>query len=141
RDVSMIPTMNIAPAGDHAMLIELDRSIAAADLHAAAANVRARDGVLACIVGHSSLYVVFTRWGAGVLTGAAEDSGAPLSNRKHVIPVKFDGVDLNEFLKQKKLTLDAFTKNIPPLIVRYLGFRGGFAYLDGWPKEWAMPRR
>ena len=38
----MIPTMNIAPAGDHAMLIELDRSIAAADLHAAVANVRAR---------------------------------------------------------------------------------------------------
>jgi hypothetical protein len=25
--------------------------------------------------------------------------------------------------------------------VRYLGFRGGFGYLDGWPEEWAMPRR
>ena len=27
------------------------------------------------------------------------------------------------------------------LTARYLGFRGGFAYLDGWPEEWSMPRR
>ena len=27
------------------------------------------------------------------------------------------------------------------LVVRYLGFRAGFAYLEGWPAEWSMPRR
>lgn len=27
------------------------------------------------------------------------------------------------------------------LVVRYIGFRGGFGYLDGWPAEWALPRR
>ncbi|PYQ46904.1 MAG: hypothetical protein DMF59_20345, partial [Acidobacteria bacterium] len=27
------------------------------------------------------------------------------------------------------------------LVARYLGFRAGFAYLEGWPAEWSMPRR
>jgi hypothetical protein len=27
------------------------------------------------------------------------------------------------------------------LVVRYIGFRGGFGYLDGWPPDWSMPRR
>src|SRR4029078_1596255 len=31
--------------------------------------------------------------------------------------------------------------DIPKLTVRFLGFRPGFAYLDGWPEMWRMPRR
>ena len=31
--------------------------------------------------------------------------------------------------------------NIPRLTIRFLGFRPGFAYLDGWPERWRMPRR
>ncbi|HEV2721641.1 MAG TPA: carboxyltransferase domain-containing protein, partial [Thermoanaerobaculia bacterium] len=31
--------------------------------------------------------------------------------------------------------------DIPRLTVRFLGFRPGFAYLDGWPEKWRMPRR
>src|SRR5207247_3809756 len=45
----------------------------------------------------------------------------------HTIEVKFD--ELRPGLDGLRLT------------ARYLGFRAGFAYLDGWPAEWAMPRR
>jgi len=58
--------VDLASAGDHAILVQLDPGIAAADLHAAARSVRALEGVLACVVGHSSLYVVF-RDGRGSL--------------------------------------------------------------------------
>ena len=27
------------------------------------------------------------------------------------------------------------------LTARYLGFHSGFAYLEGWPEEWSLPRR
>jgi allophanate hydrolase subunit 1 len=137
--------VNISPAGDHALLIELDRSISAADLHATAARVRALDGVLACIVGHSSLYVVFEnepRNISGALLSSAAPVRTPALHQEHVIPVSFHNApDLDEFLSRTRLTLDDFLARLPRLVVRYLGFRGGFAYLDGWPAEWAMPRR
>jgi allophanate hydrolase subunit 1 len=139
----MTRLVNIAPAGDHGLLIELDRSIAAAGLHATAARVRTLDGVLACTVGHSSLYVVFENE-PGDITGAVESANGKLqtANRQHKIPVSFHNApDLDEFLSRTKLKLDDFLANLPRLFVRYLGFRGGFAYLDGWPAEWAMPRR
>ncbi|MGZ8868155.1 MAG: hypothetical protein ACXW2P_07400, partial [Thermoanaerobaculia bacterium] len=50
--------MKISAAGDRAVLVELGE-VSAAELHAAAASMRAREGVGACIVGHSSLYVIF----------------------------------------------------------------------------------
>ena len=51
--------------------------------------------------------------------------------------------DLSEFLSHAKMTREDFLSRVSGLrlVVRYLGFRGGFAYLDGWPAEWAMPRR
>jgi hypothetical protein len=57
------------------------------------------------------------------------------------IPVVFDGADLPELLQ--RISREEFLARIATLrlTVRYLGFRGGFAYLDGWPEEWAMPRR
>ncbi|HSP35245.1 MAG TPA: carboxyltransferase domain-containing protein [Thermoanaerobaculia bacterium] len=138
----MTALVDITPAGDHAVLVQLDPAISAAELHARAAAMRAENGVLACIVGHSSLYVVFERGGqAPRLSGQA---GAPVLHFTfHRIPVAFDGPDLDEFLGHTKQTRDPFLKRVAGLrlVVRYLGFRGGFAYLDGWPAEWAMPRR
>ncbi|MFL6245389.1 MAG: carboxyltransferase domain-containing protein [Thermoanaerobaculia bacterium] len=114
------------PAGDNAELIELG-DVTAQELHAAAARVRAEEGVLACIVGHSSLYVIRGERG----------THAPIATREprevHV-RVEFDGPDLPEHISMDRLAGLRLT-------VRYLGFRGGFAYLDGWPEEWAMPRR
>ncbi len=136
--------MNVLPAGDHAMLVEFDRNIAAADLHAAAQSVRTLDGVLACIVGASSLYVVFMNDPPKLdLSRAIARTSEPAT---HTIFVSFRdeyAPELREFLSLTKQTKDEFLKRLSQLrlVVRYLGFRGGYAYLDGWPQEWAMPRR
>jgi len=143
----MTGTVNIAPAGDHALLIELDRTIAAAELHGAAQQVRALEGVLACIVGHSSLYVVFRHPSpiAGFQSFDARAAAWPPHSRfKLTVSFRDEyGPDLSELLRHARITRDGFLARISDLrlVVRYLGFRGGFAYLDGWPAEWAMPRR
>jgi allophanate hydrolase subunit 1 len=125
--------MRRVPAGDNAELIELG-DVSAAELHAAASRVRAEDGVLACIPGHSSLYVIR---GARSLLSVAS-SREPRELR---VPVVFDGEDLPELLE--RVSRDAFLARVATLrlTARYLGFRGGFAYLEGWPEEWSMPRR
>ena len=138
--------MQIAPAGDRALLITLPGA-SSAGLRAAAGSVRRVAGVLAAIVGHHSLYVIGTRDIAAVEKAieqsAVSDSGPA---RQHRIAVSFheeQAIDLNEFLAHAQITRDAFMQRIPSvrLSVRYLGFRAGFAYLDGWPREWSMPRR
>jgi KipI family sensor histidine kinase inhibitor len=137
--------VDIAQAGDHAVLVQLDPAIDADDLHAAARSVRALDGVLACIVGHSSLYVVFERQPDIASALKRRDRQLGTGNRQRVTVSFRDeyGADLSEFLILANVTREEFLSRIRelPLVVRYLGFRGGFAYLDGWPVEWAMPRR
>ena len=118
--------MHRVPAGDNADLIELG-DVTAEELHAAAARVRAEEGVLACIVGHSSLYVIRGERSAHSMTTSREP-------RELRVRVELDGADLPEWISTERLAGMRLT-------VRYLGFRGGFAYLDGWPEEWAMPRR
>src|SRR5206468_2134381 len=61
--------------------------------------------------------------------------------RVHTVEVRFDGEDFPEFLSHVRITQEEFLRKIPKLTARYLGFRAGFAYLDGWPAGWAMPRR
>jgi allophanate hydrolase subunit 1 len=121
------------PAGDNADLIELG-DVTAAELHAAAARVRAEEGVLACIVGHSSLYVIRGEGGARATVTSREP-------RELRVRVAFDGVDLPALLE--RVSREEFLARVATLrlTARYLGFRGGFAYLEGWPEEWAMPRR
>lgn len=125
--------MHRAPAGDHAELVELV-DVTAAELHAAAARVRAEEGVVACIVGHSSLYVIRGERRTLQSTSTREP-------RELRIRVAFDGEDLPELLA--RVPQDEFFSRVATLrlTARYLGFRGGFAYLDGWPEEWSMPRR
>jgi allophanate hydrolase subunit 1 len=121
------------PAGDNAELVELG-DVAAAELHAAAARMRAAEGVLACIPGHSSLYVIRGERHASTAIAAREP-------RVLRVPVVFDGSDLSELLG--RVSREDFLARVSTLrlTARYLGFRGGFAYLEGWPDEWAMPRR
>jgi hypothetical protein len=126
------PAMHVAPACDNATLVTLG-DVSAAELHAAAEAMRAEPGVAAVIPGHSSLYVI-----RGESPAATVEGRAP---QRHRIPVCFDGEDLDELLQ--RVPRAQFLERVAALelTVRYLGFRGGFAYLDGWPEEWAMPRR
>ncbi len=161
--------MQAAPAGDNAVLIDLGE-VSGDELHAAARAVSAMRQVRACIVGHSSLYVIFdepvaespgpvaespSRRVAEVIDAISSSSTARRlddsttgrlddSPTSRTVRVSFaNAPDLAEFLARTHLTLDAFLARVATLrlTARYLGFRGGFAYLDGWPEEWAMPRR
>lgn len=137
--------MQIAPAGDRALLVTLG-DVTAGDLHARTAALRAIPDVIACVPGHASVLVVFSgKPDPAAIRGAAAASatGARSGHRSTVVPVHFDGADLPEFLALHNLTREAFLARVSELrlTARYLGFRGGFAYLDGWPPEWAMPRR
>jgi allophanate hydrolase subunit 1 len=125
--------MQLAPAGDNALLVDLG-DVTAAELHAA--NARAST-VGRSIPGHSSLYVIFDgKPDRDALLAALSSSDQPPATKPILrIPVVFDGEDLH------KLPVDPMRLHGLRLTARYLGFRGGFAYLDGWPEEWAIPRR
>ncbi|HEX9162772.1 MAG TPA: carboxyltransferase domain-containing protein [Thermoanaerobaculia bacterium] len=141
--------MDIARAGDRAVLVQLDPAISAAELHAAGGRVRALPDVLASIVGHSSLYVICSRVpDVQRVRDAVSERVDRLTVSGYRLSVEVSFRDeyapnLREFLRHARITRDEFLTRLRDLrlVVRYVGFRGGFAYLDGWPAEWAMPRR
>jgi hypothetical protein len=116
--------VKIVPAGDNARLIELG-DVSAAELHARAREMRAQGKVV--IVGHSSLYVLE----CGNAVAAFKAATLSPHSKTHHVRVNFDGPDLPPGFKPREFVLT----------VRYLGFRGGFGYLDGWPEKYAMPRK
>jgi len=130
----------VTRAGDRGLLVEFAADVAAAELHARAASLRARTNVVACIVGQQSLYVVFNGEPSIDFDDVPPSAFEP---RTHVMDVDFSGPDLDEFLAHVPITRDAFLQSVPSLrlTARYLGFRAGFAYLEGWPEAWRMPRR
>jgi len=130
----------VTRAGDRGLLVEFAADVAAAELHARAASLRARTNVVACIVGQQSLYVVFNGEPSIDFDDVPPSAFEP---RTHVMDVDFSGPDLDEFLAHANITRDAFLQSVPSLrlTARYLGFRAGFAYLEGWPEAWRMPRR
>lgn len=136
--------MQVAPAGDRALLVDLG-DVRAEELHAANQRAESVPGVVQSIPGHSSLYVIFSDMpDREALLRALRDASPFVPRpREREIAIAFDGADLDAFLAHVHLTRDAFLARIEGLrlTARYLGFRGGFAYLDGWPEEWAMPRR
>ena len=130
----------VTRAGDRGLLADFGADVAAAELHARAAALRARANVVACIVGQQSLYVVFDGEPSIDFDDVPPVAFEP---RTHVIDVDFSGPDLDEFLAHAHITREAFLETIRSLrlTARYLGFRAGFAYLEGWPEAWRMPRR
>ena len=141
--------VDIAQAGDRAVLVSFE-TISAGALRARADQAERLPGVLKTIIGQSSLYVIFKgpldlhaiREG---MSGRVDDAPST-AIRRHVLSVSFHesyAPDLPEFLNRIGLGREAFFQRLARITLqaRYLGFRGGFAYLDGWPQEWAMPRR
>jgi KipI family sensor histidine kinase inhibitor len=130
----------VTRTGDRGLLADFGAEVAAAELHARAAALRARANVVACIVGQQSLYVIFDGEPSIDFDDVPPSAFTP---RTHVTDVDFSGADIDEFLAHVHITRDAFLQAISSLrlTARYLGFRAGFAYLEGWPEEWRMPRR
>jgi allophanate hydrolase subunit 1 len=132
-------TMKIARAGDRALLVDFGR-VSAAELHGYAAAARTLPGLVGCTVGQQSLYLLFSGTPPNI---DLRPSRVSLAAREHPIEVRFDGADFDEFLGVVRISREEFLLRVATLrlTARYLGFRGGFAYLDGWPAEWSMPRR
>jgi len=130
----------VTPAGDRGILADFGADVTAAELHARAAALHEHPHVVACIVGQQSLYVVFDGEPAIDFGDVPPIAFTP---RTHVIDVDFSGPDLDELLAHAHLTRGDFLNRVSSihLTARYLGFRAGFAYLEGWPDEWRMPRR
>jgi len=129
--------MHIAPAGDRAILVTMPEATPA-ELRGFAEEARAR-GADAAVVGYESVLVI----AAGEVLRSYVSGVMPLPNTQHVTPknhriaVSFR----NEYAPDLTIPRSELFANIPRLTVRFLGFRPGFAYLDGWPERWRMPRR
>ena len=138
--------MQITAAGDRALLVTLSGA-SSARLRAASVALRSVPGVVTAIVGHESLYVIGSTDRAAVTRAIDDAQNTPMSEgTHHRIEVSFadeHALDLREFLAAAHLSREEFLRRLADvrLSVRYLGFRAGFAYLDGWPQEWRMPRR
>jgi KipI family sensor histidine kinase inhibitor len=138
--------MQIAAAADRALLVTLP-GVSSVQLRAAADAMRDIAGVVAAIVGQESIHVIGTTDRDAV--ARAIENSRPASDsvpRQHRLEVSFADaytLDLPEFLAATRLSGDEFLRRVADvhLSVRYLGFRAGFAYLEGWPEEWRMPRR
>src|SRR3954451_1370273 len=130
--------MKFAAAGDRAVLITFDG--------APPAVVLDLPHVLASVTGHESLLIVCDGTPdreaiAAFLEKAGQGAGRPANTPR--VAVVFDGIDLEELLAHIGLTRDELLTRVRDvrLTVRYLGFRPGWAYLDGWPAAWRLPRR
>jgi KipI family sensor histidine kinase inhibitor len=145
------PMLTARAAGDNAVLIELDPDITPEALHAASSAAAGLPFVLRATPGRSSVYVVFRSNTPGdALTGvtrAIENAAAAgVAGGIHRIRVSFHescSPDLPLLLEASAITRENFLAAIAKtkFRARFLGFRPGFAYLDGVPPAWRLPRR
>jgi len=81
---------------------------------------------------------------AGAPTGSAAPAAGPTSHREHVLPVVFDGADLEEVASRVDGGVDRVVDLVvgARLTVAIVGFAPGFPYLTGLPPALAvLPRR
>jgi KipI family sensor histidine kinase inhibitor len=139
----------LRPAGRHALLIDFPHLPPAAELRELARQARRLGNVVAAIVGHQSVLVIFdepaSANGEVLLQNLTADAREASLVREHRIDVSFGescGEDLERFLQLKELSREAFLRRLGGLTLeaRFLGFAPGFVYLDGWPADWALDR-
>lgn len=142
--------MSAARAGDAGVLIELG-DVSFDELQAALAVAKRFPGVVTAIAGHSSILVLYD--GLPDVRALSEnlESGLPAggdsagSGRTHEVPLgvhETDAPDLPRLLSRVGITRQEFLAELGSLRLRarYLGFRPGFAYLEGLPVHWVLPR-
>jgi KipI family sensor histidine kinase inhibitor len=141
--------LNLRPAGERALLIEVDELETVHRLHAA---LRAADppGVVELVPGYRTLLVVADPARADALNElAAGLAGLELPPAEAVagepveIPVRYDGEDLPEVAELTGLEPDEVVRRHtdPEYTVAFLGFSPGFPYLVGLDPALEVPRR
>jgi len=141
--------VNLRPAGERALLVEVEDLETVHRLHAA---LRALDppGVTELVPGYRTLLVVADPEQAGSLEEVAAAlptielppaeavAGDPVE-----IPVRYDGEDLDEVARLTGLGAEEVVRRhtAPTYTVAFLGFSPGFPYLVGLDPALEVPRR
>ncbi|MGA7613643.1 MAG: carboxyltransferase domain-containing protein [Thermoanaerobaculia bacterium] len=143
--------MKITPAGDRGALVELG-AVGYDDLHRITRAIRTTDGIAAAVPGHHSILAITRSSGIdaeSLIRSAidrAESTPLDLEPSRHRIETSFlerYSPDLALLLAHLRVERNAFLGRLSELTfrARFLGFMAGFAYLDGLPPEWELPRR
>ena len=141
--------MNLRPAGERALLVEVDDLETVHRLHAAL-RALAQPGVVELVPGYRTLLLVAQQGRAQVLDELAADlpelelpdadavAGEPVE-----IPVRYDGEDLPEVARLTGLDAEEVVRRhtAPEYTVAFLGFSPGFPYLVGLDPALEVPRR
>ncbi len=160
------PPRAVVAFGDGALLVETS-GVEQAGALARAVLDRARDGqapvgIDEAVVGFGNVVIVLdlsldgtdpdrcAAWVEHLLTELCTGGGVPpgtpepTTGQTHVLPVVFDGTDLDEVARRTGTSTDRVVAWLcgADLRVAFLGFAPGFPYLTGLPPELAaLPRR
>ena len=140
--------MNVRPAGDRALLVEVD-DLATVHRLLAALRGAGLPGVVELVPGYQTVLVVADPGQLDLDGLAAELPGWRLPALESVtgelveIPVRYDGEDLQEVSRLTGLSTDEVVRRHtePVYTVAFLGFSPGFPYLVGLDPALAVPRR
>jgi KipI family sensor histidine kinase inhibitor len=139
--------MRLRPAGDLAVLAEVDDLAA---VHALAAAVRSAGlpGVVDVVPGYRTVLVTLDRPAhvaalRSALPGLARTGTRETGSRVVEVPVRYDGADLDEVCRLTGLPAGEVVARhtAPDYVVAFLGFTPGFPYLVGLDPALHVPRR
>ena len=135
--------MRLLPAGEHALLVELGSLEEVHRLHHA---VLAAGLATDSVPGWTTLLVTTDgdlRALAERLTSLTAAAPVPTQPRRHELPTRYDGTDLDDVAAATGLSLDEVVAlhSSVDYVVAFLGFARGFPYLAGLPAQLHVPRR
>jgi KipI family sensor histidine kinase inhibitor len=136
--------MRFLPAGDRAVLVELD---SLAEVHRLHREVRLAGIAVDSVPGWSTLLVTtdgrVDRLVESIQELATGPVHEPLAPAVHTIPVAYDGADLADVAAACALSVVEVVRLHAgaEYVVAFLGFARGFPYLAGLPAELHLPRR
>jgi KipI family sensor histidine kinase inhibitor len=135
--------MRLLPAGDRAVLVELDSVAEVHRLHRAVQEARI---AVDSVPGWSTLLVTTDGPVAALadrLRGLTWDADEPRAATRHEIPVTYDGEDLWDVATACGLSVSDVVglHTGTDYVVAFLGFSRGFPYLAGLPNALHLPRR
>lgn len=139
--------MKVHRYGEHALLAEVDDPHTVPAVRAALAEV---DGVVDAVAGACTVLAVLRPGAEQAVRSllesgqfAAGQPGNPPPRSAVVIPVAYDGADLDAVARQAALSREEVIAmhSGGQYLVRFCGFSPGFAYLDGLDERLQLPRR
>jgi UPF0271 protein len=142
-----VSAVTFEPFGDSAWRVPL---ATCADPHALLDALRGIPRVLDAVVAEQHALVAFdathppTRDDVEAAVGRAlAATGTAKPGHEHTVPVRYDGLDLDEVARESRMTVREVTAlhAASTYVVATIGFMPGFAYLRGLDARLVLPRR